>query len=128
MIKNNVIFGRHHVSTSQLKHALELSNSMGFIESKNDGLDYNVGEQGTLLSGGQRQKLLIARALLNDPRIIIFDEPTSALDDESSLDFSRMLENIAAEGIIILLISHDSVFRKIADKIYLVKGKKVILQ
>ena len=127
-IKNNVIFGRHHVSTSQLKNALELSNSMGFIESKNDGLDYNVGEQGALLSGGQRQRLLIARALLNDPRILIFDEPTSALDDESSLDFSRMLENIAAKGIIILLISHDSVFRKIADKIYLVKGKKVILQ
>ncbi len=127
-IKNNVIFGRHHVSTSHLKYVLELSNSMGFIESKNNGLDYNVGEQGALLSGGQRQRLLIARALLNDPRILIFDEPTSALDDESSLVFSRMLKNIAAEGVIILLVSHDSVFRKIADKVYLVKGKKVILQ
>ena len=96
---------------------IDMCEKIGLAEFINKvGLDYNVGNHGDKLSGGQRQKVAIARAFLSDRKYLIFDESTSNLDERSKQAFIKLL-NMYKEKHTIILISHDMDVIKMADNI-----------
>jgi subfamily B ATP-binding cassette protein MsbA len=116
-IADNIGRGLRHVTRAQIRAAAEAANATEFIDQMPDGFDTVVGERGTRVSGGQRQRLAIAREILRDPRILILDEATSALDSRSEALIQEALER--------LLIGRTSVV--IAHRLSTVIGSDLIL-
>ena len=99
-----------------------------FINSKKKKLDFMVNEDGKNLSGGQIQKIMIARALFNKRKIFIFDEPTSFLDNKSKIDFFKLLNELVKINITIIMISHDIDVIKKSEKIFFFEAGKLLMQ
>jgi len=79
------------------------------------------------LSGGQRQRVAIARALAMDPRVMLFDEPTSSLDPELVGEVLRVMEQVAGEGMTMLVATHEMGFaRKVADRVVFLDQRKIL--
>ncbi|ESW26477.1 hypothetical protein PHAVU_003G122700 [Phaseolus vulgaris] len=93
-IKENIGYGKDWATDEEVRAAAELANAINFIDEFPHGLDTMVGEHGTQLSGGQKQKISIARAILKDPRILLLDEATSALDVESERVVQETLDRV----------------------------------
>ena len=93
-IKSNVIYNQH-ADDEELKQALQLAGAWDFIKELDDGLDTMVGDRGAKLSGGQRARVSLARALLKQPSLLILDEASSALDAETE---RRIQQNLIASG------------------------------
>jgi ATP-binding cassette subfamily B protein len=79
----NITYGMVDATAEQAESALRAANAWEFVAKLPDGMDTIVGERGSRISGGQKQRLAIARAIIRDPRILVLDEATSALDSES---------------------------------------------
>ena len=94
------------------------------INNLPNGLNTNIKEQGQILSGGQRQKIALARALYVETPILIFDESTSSIDDISELKLIEVIKKIKKDRII-LFITHNKNLIKHFDKTYLIDDKKV---
>ena len=114
-IINNITF-TNQVNQASLDRAITISNSDKFINEKDKKLDHIVGENGSNLSGGQAQRLILARAIYKNPKILILDEFTSALDNENEKQIFKSLE-ILKKDCIILISSHNSFVSSISDKI-----------
>ena len=82
-VSQNISLGRETVTEADVRRAAVLANADDFITALEHGYDTNIGERGVRLSGGQVQRIAIARAIVGDPRILILDEATSSLDAES---------------------------------------------
>ena len=82
-VRANIAYGRPHASRAEIEAAARRRNAHEFISRLPEGYDTVVGERGSRLSVGERQRIAIARTLLKDPAILILDEPTSALDAET---------------------------------------------
>ncbi len=111
-----------HCPTAPLEKIIECAKIAGahdFILELPNGYDTMIGEKGTGLSGGQKQRIAIARAILNDPRILIFDEATSALDYESESIIQRNLKEICRNRTVII-IAHRLSTLKDAQKIMVI--------
>lgn len=78
------------------------------------------------LSGGQKQRVSIARALVKDPEILIADEPTGALDSKTSYNITKLLENIAKDGKLVLVVTHDDEFKSYASRVVTLRDGKII--
>ena len=104
-IRDNIAISRPSATMEEVFSAAKLAGAHEFILELQDGYDTKTGERGMALSGGQRQRIAIARALINDPRILIFDEATSALDYESE---RILMENLNAicQGRTVFFIAH----------------------
>jgi ABC-type transport system involved in cytochrome bd biosynthesis fused ATPase/permease subunit len=102
-IRNNLLFGFTTKCDEDLVHALEVANLRGFVAAQPMGLEAGVGDNGILFSGGQRQRLGLARAILRGASLLLLDEATSALDEENE---SHVLGNLSASGIAVLLVTH----------------------
>jgi subfamily B ATP-binding cassette protein HlyB/CyaB len=126
-IKENIKLANPNASMKDIEYVCSLSGANEFIVKLPNAYDFVVGEKGNLLSTGQRQRIAIARALINNPRILIFDEATSAIDFESELIIQRNLKRIC-EGRTVFIISHRVSVLKIAQRIVSLYDGKVIEQ
>ena len=93
-IMENIGYGRQDATFADIVRAAKAARAHGFIVSKEEGYDTIVGERGVKLSGGEKQRLAIARAVLNDPPILILDEATSAVDTETEKQIQEAMANL----------------------------------
>ncbi len=93
-VRENILVGRPGASERELGRVMEVAALEELVERLPQGLDTPVGERGITLSGGEKQKIAMARALLRAPRILILDEATSALDSETERDIQRALQEL----------------------------------
>jgi ABC-type transport system involved in cytochrome bd biosynthesis fused ATPase/permease subunit len=102
-IRNNLLFGLVRKSDAELMNALEAARLSEFVAAQPLGLETAVGDNGILFSGGQRQRLGLARAILRGATLLLLDEATSALDEENE---GEVLKNLGAAGIAVVLATH----------------------
>ena len=126
-IKNNIVFGidEEKVNYKLLNESIKIAQLEEFIKLSKDKLDTIVGNRGIKISGGEKQRIGIARALYNNPKILIFDEATSALDIDNE---NKILEEIY-DGLndkTLIIISHRNNTVKYCDSIYVIEQGEVI--
>ncbi len=124
-VRENITLGHEAVSDEAVLRAAELAGVMDFLGDTPTGLDTPVGERGELLSGGQRQAIIIARALLYDPPIIIFDEPSASIDPGSEKKLYEKLKKIC-EGKTVILITHKSTMLGLVDNLILMDRGNIL--
>jgi ATP-binding cassette subfamily C protein LapB len=115
-IKDNILFGTRQVTEYQVMRAAQLSGVSMFTDLESEGLDLQVGEGGKSLSRGQRQSVALARAILNDPKILLLDEPTASLDARAERQFMRSMVQTAKDRSLIL-ITHKMHLLTLVDRI-----------
>ena len=117
-IKNNICLGLNEkeIDIKSVNNAIKLSSLKNFIANLENNIDSFVGERGIKISGGQKQRLGIARALYRSPKILILDESTNALDKETELNILNNLLELKTEMTIIIVAHRDSSI-KICDRI-----------
>lgn len=120
-ILHNVTLGDPQISESQAESALHAAGAWEFVGRLPEGMHTIVGERGGKLSGGQRQRIVIARALVNNPRLLILDEATSALDRDSEEAIRQTMESLKGQ-LTILAISHNRSMVEAADHVYRLQG------
>ena len=119
-IRENLLYAREDASPEELEAACYIANLSDFIHSQPDGLETMVGNRGLKLSGGEKQRLSIARVILKDPKILILDEATSALDSITENAIQEALEALM-EGRTSIVIAHRLSTILKADRILVVK-------
>jgi ATP-binding cassette subfamily C protein LapB len=124
-IRENITFGAPYVDGQAILRAATLAGVTDFVRGHPAGFDWQVGERGTGLSGGQRQTVAIARALLLDPEILILDEPTSAMDNAAEAQFRQRLGSIL-DGKTLVIFTHRTSMLQLVDRIIIMDGGKVV--
>jgi ATP-binding cassette, subfamily B, bacterial PglK len=125
-IKNNIIFGDEtEYNKSKFEEAIKFSNLDKFIKNLPNDINTIVGENGTQMSGGQIQRISIARALYNSPEILVFDEATNSLDEDTE---KNIINEILAlkDRCTIFLVTHNRKLTANCDENYLVDKKNII--
>jgi subfamily B ATP-binding cassette protein MsbA len=124
-VKSNIAYGDIQRTEEEIYNAARAANAHDFIMKLPQGYDSNIGELGTKLSGGEKQRISIARALLKNAPILILDEATSSLDTEAEIEVQEALDNLM-KGRTTLVIAHRLSTIRNADRIIaLVKGEIV---
>jgi ATP-binding cassette, subfamily B, bacterial MsbA len=121
----NIAYGKAGATREEIEQAARMAQATDFIAALPNGLATPVGERGVRLSGGQAQRLAIARAFLKDPPILILDEATSDLDAESEFLVQRALADLA-KGRTVLVIAHRLATVKHADRVVVIHGGRIV--
>jgi subfamily B ATP-binding cassette protein HlyB/CyaB len=124
-VRENIALADPTMAMSRVIEAAKLAGAHDFILELPKAYDSVIGERGCTLSGGQRQRIAIARALLNDPRILILDEATSMLDVESERVIQANLRQIAA-GRTVIIIAHRLTTVRHADRIITLERGRLV--
>ena len=124
-VRENITLGHESVPDSAVLRAAEMAGVMNFLRDSEAGLDTQVGERGENLSGGQRQAIAIARALLYNPPILLLDEPTASIDPGSEKRLFMHLKEIV-KGKTILLVTHKGEILGLAQKLILMDHGKIV--
>jgi len=124
-IRENLLFAKEDASQEELENACRIANIHDFIVSQPEGYDTPVGNRGLKLSGGEKQRLSIARVILKDPRILILDEATSALDSISESSIQNALD-VLMKGRTSIVIAHRLSTILQADKILVISDGKIV--
>ena len=123
-ILENIRFARPDASYEEVIRAAKLANAHDFISKTPDGYNTYVGERGHSLSGGERQRIAIARAILNEPRILILDEATASLDTESEYRIQKALDRLT-KGRTTFAIAHRLSTLQNADRLIVIDGHRI---
>lgn len=124
-IKENLIYGVPIATKDQILHAIKVAQLEEFIDSLPEGYETVVGERGVRISGGEKQRLAIARAILKDPPIILLDEPTSALDANTEFLLQSQMEEVF-KGKTIVLVAHRLATIRNASKILVLDNGEIV--
>lgn len=124
-VRDNITMGHETAPDRAVLRAAELAGVMEFLRDSQHGLDTQVGERGEALSGGQRQSVAIARALLYDPAVLVLDEPTASMDPASENRLRKRL-HILCEGKTTILITHKGSMLTLVDKLILIDRGKLV--
>ena len=124
-IRDNLLYAKPGATEEEMIEACRKANILDFIESQEKGLDTMVGNRGLKLSGGEKQRISIARVLLKDPALLIFDEATSALDSISEKKIQEAIDPLI-ESRTSILIAHRLSTILAADEIIVVKDGRIV--
>ena len=126
-IRENLLFVKPDATEAELQSALDKASCAGLIARSDKGIDTVIGEGGMKLSGGEKQRLSIARALLRNPKLLVFDEATSALDSLTEEAISSTIKEITAKKEhITVLIAHRLSTIMHADRIFVLEKGLII--
>lgn len=127
-IRDNLRFVNQEATDAELLEVLDYARCHNILDRANEGLDTLIGEGGVKISGGEKQRLSIARALLRNPELLVFDEATSALDSITEEAISKTVKDISGKGdLLVVLIAHRLSTIMHADRIYVLE-KGVIVE
>lgn len=124
-IRENIVYGNPLATDADLLRAAELSGVAEFANRHPQGLDRQVGERGAALSGGQRQSIAIARAILNAPPIYILDEPSTAMDNSTEERLKRHLTDLT-EGRTLIVVTHKTSLLSLVDRIIVLDQGRLV--
>ncbi|SIS80210.1 type I secretion system permease/ATPase [Neptunomonas antarctica] len=124
-VRDNIVMGSPEVGDDVLLEVAELAGVGQFVNRHPLGFDLPVGERGAALSGGQRQAVAIARALIHKPAILILDEPTNSMDNASEEYIRKQLESYG-EGRTLMLVTHKMSLLSLVDRIIVMDGGLVV--
>ncbi len=124
-IRANLQYARPEATEAEMRDALTAAQILPLVDSLPDGLDTMVGERGYRFSGGEKQRIAIARLLLKAPRVVVLDEATAHLDSESEVAVQRALDT-ALEGRTSIVIAHRLSTVRHADAILVVAGGRIV--
>jgi ATP-binding cassette subfamily B protein len=127
-IKENLLFANPNASEKECLEALKLAAAMPIVERGDKGVDTKIGEGGIKMSGGEKQRLAIARALLRNPELLIFDEATSSLDSLTEKEITKTMQEISKKKphMITILVAHRLSTVIHANKIFVLEKGRVI--
>ncbi len=126
-IRDNLLFAKENATQEEIENACKIANIHEFIVSQPDGYETEVGNRGLKLSGGEKQRLSIARVILKDPKILILDEATSALDSISETSIQNALD-VLMKGRTSIVIAHRLSTILQADKILVISDGRIVEQ
>ena len=128
-IRENICMGFRdgQISDSQLWKALDDARLLDFVNSLPGGLDSEIGDQGSKISGGERQRIGIARALLSNPKLLVLDEATSSLDGGTEAEISESIQQIKGKVTVVMIAHRLSTVRNSDQVMYLDSGCSVII-
>ncbi len=124
-LRDNISIGAPYADDSAIVAAADVAGMSEFVNRHPQGFDMVIGERGESLSGGQRQGVAIARAVLMDPPILMLDEPTSAMDYSSEHQFKQRLKNFGAHKTVIV-VTHRNSLLEVADRILVVDEGRIV--
>ena len=124
-VRNNIAYGLEDCPLERIVEAARAANAHHFISEMPRGYDSVIGERGVKISGGERQRLALARAILKNPPILILDEATSALDTESELLVQEAIEHLMS-GRTSIVIAHRLSTVQHADRIVVLEGGRIV--
>ncbi len=124
-IYHNIAYGRPEATPAEVERAARLARLHDFIVGLPEGYETRVGERGLKLSGGEKQRVAIARTLLKDPPILMLDEATSALDTRTEKEIQASLDEVA-RGRTTLVIAHRLSTVVDADEILVLDGGRIV--
>ncbi len=124
-IRYNIAYGRPGAGTEEIEEAARLANIHEFVAKLPDGYKTQVGERGLKLSGGEKQRVAIARVVLKAPAILVFDEATSALDTKTEREIQKNLEEVSHDRTT-LMIAHRLSTVIHADEILVLEQGRVV--
>ncbi|HIH32282.1 TPA: ABC transporter ATP-binding protein [Candidatus Woesearchaeota archaeon] len=127
-IRENLLFVNPDATDKECMNALRNARALSILERSKQGLNTKIGEGGLKISGGERQRISIARALLRKPDILIFDEATSSLDSLTEKEITQTIKKIIKikKELIVVMIAHRLSTVMHADKIYVLKNGSII--
>ncbi|MEN6627010.1 MAG: ABC transporter ATP-binding protein [Candidatus Sumerlaeia bacterium] len=117
-VAENIAFGLEGVDSEAIREAARQAGADGFIQKLPAGYDTLIGENGRLLSGGERQKVMLARAFVRKPSILILDEPTTGLDRETLSEFLDSVWRLRGQGVTIIYITHEHSYLDRFDRVF----------
>ena len=124
-IRDNLMLGIAHADDEQIVRAAQLTGVAGFVDRHPLGFDMPVGEHGSMLSGGQRQAVGLARALVQDPPVLLLDEPTGSMDNSSEEHIKRELAGVI-DGKTVVLITHRASLLELVERVIVVDAGSVV--
>ncbi|MCG6577694.1 type I secretion system permease/ATPase [Pseudomonas sp. AF32] len=124
-LRDNLTLGARYISDARMLEVAELTGATELARQHPQGFDRPVGERGQLLSGGQRQAVLLARALLLDPPILLLDEPTSAMDNSSEDALRQKLQD-HVQGKTVLLVTHRTSMLSLVERLVVLDNGRVV--
>ena len=125
-VRDNICYGVRDVKEEELRAVISLACLEDLIASHEGGLDFNVGFNGEKLSGGEQQRIAIARALCKNPDLLLCDEPTGALDSRTGVQVLKLLEGFCRSyEKTVVLITHNRDIARIADRVFYFKDGRL---